>query len=124
VFEKLFDTVSSNINLVDKLSFCVRCRTLRFYQLHYYELFMYSMNIWCTSLSSVAHDHSSYVFGEDVSFGGVFRCTTGLADQFGKKRVFNTPLCEQVFSFIISHCLCASFFFLSTYLPCECLYIQ
>ena len=25
------------------------------------------------------------------------RCTTGLADQFGKKRVFNTPLCEQVF---------------------------
>ncbi|KAG4963247.1 hypothetical protein JHK82_039917 [Glycine max] len=25
----------------------------------------------------------SYVFGEDVSFGGVFRCTTGLADQFG-----------------------------------------
>lgn len=40
---------------------------------------------------------SSYVFGEDVSFGGVFRCTTGLADRFGKSRVFNTPLCEQVF---------------------------
>ncbi|GKA11486.1 2-oxoisovalerate dehydrogenase subunit beta 1, mitochondrial [Tanacetum coccineum] len=39
--------------------------------------------------------HSSYVFGEDVGFGGVFRCTTGLADQFGKHRVFNTPLCEQ-----------------------------
>nr|GFD07822.1 2-oxoisovalerate dehydrogenase subunit beta 1, mitochondrial [Tanacetum cinerariifolium] len=36
-----------------------------------------------------------YVFGEDVGFGGVFRCTTGLADQFGKHRVFNTPLCEQ-----------------------------
>ncbi|KAL1368421.1 hypothetical protein HN51_022576 [Arachis hypogaea] len=40
-------------------------------------------------------DPRSYVFGEDVSFGGVFRCTTGLADKFGKKRVFNTPLCEQ-----------------------------
>lgn len=39
---------------------------------------------------------SSYVFGEDVGFGGVFRCTTGLADRFGKRRVFNTPLCEQV----------------------------
>ncbi|CAL5354281.1 unnamed protein product [Camellia sinensis] len=38
---------------------------------------------------------SAYVFGEDVSFGGVFRCTTGLADRFGKHRVFNTPLCEQ-----------------------------
>ncbi|EPS60890.1 hypothetical protein M569_13911, partial [Genlisea aurea] len=37
----------------------------------------------------------SFVFGEDVGFGGVFRCTTGLADRFGKHRVFNTPLCEQ-----------------------------
>lgn len=35
------------------------------------------------------------MFGEDVGFGGVFRCTTGLADRFGKSRVFNTPLCEQ-----------------------------
>lgn len=38
----------------------------------------------------------SYVFGEDVQFGGVFRCTTNLAKTFGKNRVFNTPLCEQV----------------------------
>ncbi|XP_068634827.1 2-oxoisovalerate dehydrogenase subunit beta 1, mitochondrial isoform X3 [Aristolochia californica] len=40
-------------------------------------------------------DPRSYVFGEDISFGGVFRCTTGLAERFGKQRVFNTPLCEQ-----------------------------
>ncbi|KAK2379153.1 pyruvate dehydrogenase E1 component subunit beta, mitochondrial [Trifolium repens] len=40
-------------------------------------------------------DPRAYVFGEDVGFGGVFRCTTGLADRFGKNRVFNTPLCEQ-----------------------------
>ncbi|KAG0464797.1 hypothetical protein HPP92_018961 [Vanilla planifolia] len=33
--------------------------------------------------------------GEDVGFGGVFRCTTGLIDRFGENRVFNTPLCEQ-----------------------------
>jgi 2-oxoisovalerate dehydrogenase E1 component beta subunit len=35
------------------------------------------------------------VFGEDVGFGGVFRCTVGLRDDFGGARVFNTPLCEQ-----------------------------
>jgi 2-oxoisovalerate dehydrogenase E1 component beta subunit len=35
------------------------------------------------------------VFGEDVGFGGVFRCTVGLAERFGKERVFNTTLCEQ-----------------------------
>ncbi|GAB4835102.1 hypothetical protein Ancab_000010 [Ancistrocladus abbreviatus] len=40
-------------------------------------------------------DPRAYVFGEDVSFGGVFRCTIGLAERFGKSRVFNTPLCEQ-----------------------------
>ena len=34
-------------------------------------------------------------FGEDVLFGGVFRCSMGLSDQFGKSRVFNTPLSEQ-----------------------------
>ena len=35
-------------------------------------------------------------FGEDVSFGGVFRCTVGLYERFGRDRVFNTPLSEQV----------------------------
>ncbi|RSL59901.1 hypothetical protein CEP54_007024 [Fusarium duplospermum] len=34
-------------------------------------------------------------FGEDVAFGGVFRCTTGLQDDFGPHRVFNTPITEQ-----------------------------
>ena len=41
-------------------------------------------------------DHRALVFGEDVSFGGVFRCTAGLLQRFGKDRVFNTPLSEQV----------------------------
>jgi len=40
-------------------------------------------------------DPKAIVFGEDVGFGGVFRCTSGLRDKHGKARVFNTPLCEQ-----------------------------
>jgi 2-oxoisovalerate dehydrogenase E1 component beta subunit len=40
-------------------------------------------------------DESVLVFGEDVQFGGVFRCTMNLAGDFGTERVFNTPLSEQ-----------------------------
>ncbi|RMZ75156.1 hypothetical protein DV737_g5431, partial [Chaetothyriales sp. CBS 132003] len=40
-------------------------------------------------------DETVLLFGEDVAFGGVFRCSKGLSDEFGSSRVFNTPLCEQ-----------------------------
>lgn len=40
-------------------------------------------------------DDSAIHFGEDVKFGGVFRCSVGLLDKYGNDRVFNTPLCEQ-----------------------------
>jgi 2-oxoisovalerate dehydrogenase E1 component beta subunit len=40
-------------------------------------------------------DDSAIVFGEDVSFGGVFRCTQNLKEAFGADRVFNTPLSEN-----------------------------
>ncbi|KAK4053787.1 hypothetical protein OIV83_001443 [Microbotryomycetes sp. JL201] len=45
--------------------------------------------------TTLRKDPSSMIFGEDVFFGGVFRCTMGLADEFGQDRVFNTPLTEQ-----------------------------
>lgn len=40
-------------------------------------------------------DPKAVLFGEDVAFGGVFRCSVDLREQFGKDRVFNTPLSEQ-----------------------------
>ncbi|CAK9781155.1 unnamed protein product [Cutaneotrichosporon oleaginosum] len=45
--------------------------------------------------TELAANPRSFVFGEDVKAHGVFRCTQGLADEFGEKRVFNTPLTEQ-----------------------------
>ncbi|XP_044736169.1 2-oxoisovalerate dehydrogenase subunit beta, mitochondrial [Chrysoperla carnea] len=40
-------------------------------------------------------DQNALLFGEDVGFGGVFRCSLDLQKKYGKGRVFNTPLCEQ-----------------------------
>ncbi|KAJ2745063.1 2-oxoisovalerate dehydrogenase subunit beta 2, mitochondrial [Coemansia sp. BCRC 34301] len=54
----------------------------------------------CQAINSALHhtlttDDTAVVFGEDVAFGGVFRCSVGLADEFGNERIFNTPLTEQ-----------------------------
>ncbi|KAF6813827.1 2-oxoisovalerate dehydrogenase e1 beta subunit [Colletotrichum sojae] len=44
---------------------------------------------------ALAEDDTVMVFGEDVAFGGVFRCTMKLAETYGADRIFNTPLTEQ-----------------------------
>jgi pyruvate/2-oxoglutarate/acetoin dehydrogenase E1 component len=45
---------------------------------------------------SLAEDQRTLVFGEDVGkLGGVFRVTDGLQDEFGERRVFDTPLAES-----------------------------
>jgi len=53
---------------------------------------------------ALASNPSAVVFGEDVAFGGVFRCTQGLAEKHGKHRVFNTPLSENgIAGFAVGH---------------------
>ena len=39
-------------------------------------------------------DATVYLFGEDVSLGGPFGVTKGLAEEFGANRVVNTPISE------------------------------
>jgi len=57
------------------------------------------MNL-CTAINqamdiALASDESTILFGQDVAFGGVFRCSQGLRDRYGEDRVFNTPLSEN-----------------------------
>ena len=57
------------------------------------------LNLFQAINAALAHalsaDPRVLLFGEDVAFGGVFRCSVGLQDAHGSARVFNTPLSEQ-----------------------------
>jgi 2-oxoisovalerate dehydrogenase E1 component beta subunit len=45
---------------------------------------------------AMGRDPNVVVFGEDVGyFGGVFRCTQGLQQKYGKSRCFDTPISES-----------------------------
>lgn len=39
---------------------------------------------------ALAADESTILFGEDVAFGGVFRCSLNLKNKYGADRVFNS----------------------------------
>src|SRR5690606_5756175 len=44
---------------------------------------------------AMSRDEKVVVFGEDVGyFGGVFRCTQGLQQKYGRTRCFDTPISE------------------------------
>ena len=44
----------------------------------------------------LGRDSDVVVFGQDVGyFGGVFRCTEGLQNKYGKSRVFDAPISES-----------------------------
>ncbi|QDY99040.1 alpha-ketoacid dehydrogenase subunit beta [Nitratireductor mangrovi] len=44
---------------------------------------------------AMERDDDVVVFGEDVGyFGGVFRCTQGLQERFGRERCFDSPISE------------------------------
>ncbi len=45
--------------------------------------------------TALKSDSKVLCFGEDVAFGGVFRCTNNLQSEFGDQRVFNMPIVEQ-----------------------------
>ena len=69
---------------------------------------MQEMNLFTAVNSAMdialGSDPTAIIFGEDVAFGGVFRCTQGLAEKYGKDRVFNTPLSENgIAGFAIGH---------------------
>jgi pyruvate dehydrogenase E1 component beta subunit len=42
----------------------------------------------------MVRDHSVCILGQDVSVGGPFGATAGLLEQFGTRRVLNTPISE------------------------------
>ena len=61
------------------------------------EIF-YSHAIREAIAEEMERDRNVFLLGEDVAeYGGAFKVTQGLASQFGKARVRNTPICENSF---------------------------
>ena len=58
----------------------------------------YAEAIRDTLAEEMRHDENVIVIGEDVAeLGGIFGCTKGLLNEFGKERVRNTPISEAGF---------------------------
>uniref|UniRef100_A0A6B2FZZ8 3-methyl-2-oxobutanoate dehydrogenase (2-methylpropanoyl-transferring) n=1 Tax=Myxobolus squamalis TaxID=59785 RepID=A0A6B2FZZ8_MYXSQ len=45
--------------------------------------------------TSLSLNPLSFLIGEDIGFGGMFRCTSGLLQKYGSQRVLDMPLTEQ-----------------------------
>lgn len=45
---------------------------------------LFKNKVHCGNISLLYCSYISVIFGEDVAFGGVFRCTVGLRDKYGK----------------------------------------
>ena len=53
----------------------------------------YANAIKDTMAAEMRRDEKVFVMGEDVEvLGGIFGCTRGLAQEFGRERCFNTPI--------------------------------
>src|SRR5205085_4023239 len=49
-------------------------------------------------VEEMRRDKTVLLYGEDVAnFGGIFRITSGLKEEFGEERVFDTPISENAF---------------------------
>ena len=58
----------------------------------------YAVAIRDVLAEEMRRDSGVFVMGEDVAEqGGIFGCTRGLLDEFGKERVRNTPISENTF---------------------------
>ena len=55
----------------------------------------YRQAVAAAMAQEMARDDRVVLIGEDVASGGVFKATAGLADTFGRERVWNTPISEQ-----------------------------
>jgi pyruvate/2-oxoglutarate/acetoin dehydrogenase E1 component len=53
-----------------------------------------SQALWEALAEEMARDERVFLLGEDVSTGGYFAVTAGLADEFGPRRVLDTPISE------------------------------
>jgi pyruvate/2-oxoglutarate/acetoin dehydrogenase E1 component len=56
----------------------------------------YSQAITEALAEELERDPRVFYFGEDIAFGGVFGLSRGLQQRFGKERVFDTPISENL----------------------------
>jgi acetoin:2,6-dichlorophenolindophenol oxidoreductase subunit beta len=58
----------------------------------------YAQSVRDVIAEEMRKDEAVFIMGEDVAEqGGIFGCTRGLLDEFGEKRVRNTPISEAAF---------------------------